>query len=161
MKKYRSVITSLIMAKAHKLTKAMCEESKKTYYFVKEKHLLSFLEDNKEYKEGKKENGFFTAVAGLNYRTQLGLNIKYFLNEEKKIWIRNQENKILRNKALKWIEQYIKHGGNIHSEEMKMILDQMNYDLMINKFYWGHSYNKWHLANSLVCHHRNNIKKWA
>lgn len=126
MNKYKSVITSLIMKKAHKLTKDMLKV------------------DNT-----------------LDYRIQLSINIKYFLEAEKESWKRNQENKLLRNKALKWVEQYIKHGKNIHSEEMKMILNKMNYDLMINKFYWGKSYNKWHLANSLVCHHRRNVKMWA
>ena len=126
MNKYKSVITSLIMKKAHKLTKDMLKV------------------DNT-----------------LDYRIQLSINIKYFLEAEKESWKINQENKLLRNKALKWVEQYIKHGKNIHSEEMKMILNKMNYDLMINKFYWGKSYNKWHLANSLVCHHRRNVKMWA
>jgi len=161
MNKYKSVITSLIMKKAHNLTKAMVEESRKTYHFARIEHLLSFLERNVEYKEGKKENGFFTAITSLDYRSQLSINIKHYLEVEKQSWERNQENKLLRNKALKWIEQYIKHGKNIHSEEMKMILNKMNYDLMINKFYWGKSYNKWHLANSLVCHHRRNVKMWA
>jgi len=126
MTKYKCIITSLVMVKAHKLTKAMVEH------------------DN-----------------SLDYRLQLSINIKHYLQIEKENWERNQENKKLRNKALQWVEQYIKHSNNIHSEEMKMILNQMNYDLNIRHFYWGQSYNKWHLANSLVCHHRKNVKMWA
>jgi hypothetical protein len=126
MNKYKSIITSLIMKKAHKLTKDMIKV------------------DNT-----------------LDYRIQLSINIKYFLEAEKESWKTNQENKLLRNKALTWVSKYIKHGNNIHSEEMRMILDQMNYDLMINKFYWGRTYNKYHLANSLVVHHRKNVKMWA
>jgi len=126
MNKYKSVITSLIMKKAHKLTKDMIKV------------------DNT-----------------IDYRLQLSINIKYFLQVEKESWKINQENKLLRQKALNWVEQYVKHGRNIHSEEMKNLLNKMNYDLNIRHFYWGQSYNKWHLANSLVCHYRRNIKLWA
>jgi hypothetical protein len=118
----RSVITSSVMYKAHKMTRIMVKKD-----------------------------------SGIHYRTQLGLNIRYIMAQDKEAY----QKRIDTIKALKWIKQYINHDNSIHSEEMTNIINKMNYDLMIRHFYWGKSYNAWSLAGSLVKNHRKNIQKWA
>lgn len=155
------VITSSIMYKAHRLTKAMVEESTKTYHFVFKKHLDLFLEEHTEYKEGKKENGFFTAVSYLvsylDYRTQLGINIRHYMNVEKS----NREFKLLQISAYKWIKARINHNNNIHSAEMHDLISDMNIDLNIKRYYWGEPMNAWNLSHDLAIKHSKNIKRYA
>jgi hypothetical protein len=118
----RSVITSSIMYKAHRLTKAMCKED-----------------------------------SSLNYRLQLGINVKHYLEIDKA----NTEAVLLRNKAINWIRQYINHSDKIICEEKRDLIKKMNIDLNIKYYYDSESFNYWGMANYLVKNHRKNIQKWA
>ena len=118
----RLVITSSIMYKAHRLTKAMCEDD-----------------------------------SSLDYRLQLSINIKHYMEVEKS----NREFKLLQISAYRWIKQRISHNNTIHSEEMHNLISDMNIDLMIKHYYWGESQNAWELSHDLVKNHKANIQKWA
>jgi hypothetical protein len=118
----RSVITSSIMYKAHRLTKAMVKE------------------DN-----------------SLNYRLQLGINIKHYMECEKT----NREEILLRNRAIQWIRKYINHNDKIICEEKRNLVKQMNIDLNIKHYYDSESFNYWGMANYLLKNYRKNVQMWA
>jgi len=118
----KSVITSSIMYKAHRLTKAMVAED-----------------------------------STLNYRLQLGINIRHYLNVEKS----NREFRLLQISAYKWIKDRINHNNNIHSQELHDLIADMNYDLNIKRYYWGKSMTAWELSQDLATNYSRNLKLYA
>lgn len=118
----RSVITSSIMYRAHRLTKSMCQDD-----------------------------------SSLDYRTQLGINIRHYLNVEKT----HREFKLLQNKAYKWIKKRINHDNNIHSEELQDLLFDINFDLNIKRFSLYEAMNAWSFSKELVNRYPENIKIYA